>query len=96
MSHFLSQGVSYAGWLQSRKVDAAKFFFPHEYFTSLDVLDDGLPSQDKFHSTLRGEDISDNDYAKVVAMWQEKGWTNLGQHLEYYNTMDVLPFLKGM
>ena len=37
MTHYLAAGTSYQKWLTAMQIPTKKFFWPHEYFTSLEV-----------------------------------------------------------
>ena len=58
--HFLAGGFSYDKFLKAYKIQQTKFFFPYEYCTSLDVLNEGLPSHEVFYSDLKKTNISED------------------------------------
>ena len=87
MSNFLAPGTSYEGFLKAQEVSSNKFFWPHEHFTSLDVLEETqVPPIGAFYNSLRDEGISEADYKLVCDTWKKEGWRNLGDMLRYYNS----------
>ncbi|POM58373.1 Hypothetical protein PHPALM_36980 [Phytophthora palmivora] len=58
-----------------------KGFFPYEYLTSYDMLDEpGLPPRSAFDSKLRSTKLADKD----------------GSAFMWYNDLDVIPFMKAI
>ena len=52
-----------------------------------------LPSIDKFYSTLNLEDISANDYAHAINVWNTFNINNLGKYHDLYVKLDTLYLL---
>ena len=69
--HFLAGGFSYDKFLKAYKIQQTKFFFPCEYCSSLDVLNEGLPSHEAFYSDLKKTNISEDEYNLIKQTWQE-------------------------
>ena len=36
------------------------------------------------------------NYDLIVHMWEKEGWENIGSFLQYYCSMDTIPFVKGV
>ena len=94
--HFFAGGFSYDKFLKAYKIQQTKFFFPYEYCTSLDVLNEGLPSHKAFYSDLKKTNISENEYNLVKQTWQENNWQTLRDLLIFYNMIDVGPFVEAI
>ena len=48
-----------------------------------------LPSKDKFYSTSNLEDISDDNYAHAINVWNTFNITNLGEYHDLYVKLDI-------
>ena len=48
-----------------------------------------LPSKDKFYSTLNLEDISADDYAHPINVWNTFNIKNLGEYHDFYVKSDT-------
>ncbi|KAL8613898.1 hypothetical protein ACOMHN_032888 [Nucella lapillus] len=97
VSHYIAPGFSYSKYLSAFNIQEQKGFFPFEYVTGLDKLDEtSLPPREAFFSALKNESISEEDYAYCQRVWKEKGMTRLRDFLIWYNNLDVLPFLEAL
>ena len=58
--------------------------------SDFEKFEEGLPSKDKFYSSLAGKKISDEDYKHVLKVWNEfKMKAIIGYHNLYLNS-DIL------
>jgi hypothetical protein len=95
--NFLAPGFSYSKYLKAFHVSEEKGFFPYEYMTSLDKLDEpSLPPHSAFYSSLKKTNISEEEYAYCQRVWTDHSMTSLRQFLSWYNTLDVTPFLEAL
>ena len=94
--HFLAGGFSYDKILKAYKIQQTKFFFPYEYCTSLDVLNEGVPSHEAFYSDSKKTNISEDEYNLVKQIWRENNWQTLRDLLIFYNMIDVGPFVEAI
>ena len=60
-----------------------KPLYPYQY------METELPSRDKFYSKLDLEDISDNDYAHAINVWNTFNITNLDEYHDLYVQLDT-------
>ena len=72
------------------KLSLRKGVYPYEYMDSWKRFNETeLPSKDKFYSTLNLEDISDNDYAHAINVWNTFNISNLGEYHDLYVKLDT-------
>ncbi|XP_038054119.1 uncharacterized protein LOC119726483 [Patiria miniata] len=97
ITNYLAPGYSYAKFLKAYECPSAKGFFPYEYMTDLDKLHETeLPPHAAFYSTLKDENISEDDYHYCQQIWRDKSMTTLRDFLMWYNNLDVVPFLDAI
>ena len=97
IKNYLAPGFSYSKYLAAYEVREKKGFFPYEYLTDLNQLDEPrLPPKEAFYSTLREKGISDEDYDFCRSVWRERGMTTFRDFLVWYNNLDVVPFLEAL
>lgn len=110
ITQYLSPGTSYAKFLKAFKVKSPKEFFPYQWFTSIEKLDEvSLPefecedSQDPWYSDLKGGSVL-NDGEKSAAenfehakqIWREQNMQTFKDYLIMYNNADTAPFCEGV
>ena len=62
-----------------------KVVYPYEYMDSWKRFNETeLPSTDKFYSELSLEDISDDEYAHAINVWNTFNISNLGEYHDLY------------
>ena len=67
-----------------------KGVYPYEYMDSWKKFNKTeLPSKDMFYSTLNLEDISDDDYAHAINVWNTFNISNLGEYHDLYVKLDT-------
>ena len=70
---------------------AVKGVFPYEFIDSLDKLKyKGLPSKNKFYSSLKESHITQEDYAFALQVYDEAKCNNLESYMRLYLRTDVL------
>ena len=67
-----------------------KGIYPYEYVDNWKRFNEKeLPLKDKFYSTLNLEDISDDDYAHAINVWNTFNISNLGEYHHLYAKLDT-------
>ena len=67
-----------------------KGVYPYEYMDNWKRFNETeLLSKDKFYSTLNLEDISDDDYAHAINVWNTFNINNLGEYHDLYVKLDT-------
>jgi len=95
--NFLAPGFSYSKYLKAFQVVEQKGFFPYEYMTSLDRLNEtSLPPHENFYSSLKQSNISKEDYDICQQVWRDRNMTTMKDFVLWYNCLDVEPFLKAL
>ncbi|KAF0688759.1 Aste57867_19665 [Aphanomyces stellatus] len=106
---YLGAGTSYEKFLKAYGVvctcgdfqtctcGMGKGFFPFEYVTSYDVLNQTeLPPQNAFNSKLKKTTMSDFEYARVQFVWMYYRMKTLKDLLRWYNDCDVKPLAEAI
>ncbi|GFN78397.1 hypothetical protein PoB_000490300 [Plakobranchus ocellatus] len=97
ITNFIAPGFSYAKYLAAYEVEEQKGFFPYEYTTSIEKLDEtSLPPRDAFYSSLRNSELPVQNYDYVCKVWKESGMTSLRDLLIWYNNKDTRPFIEAL
>jgi G:T-mismatch repair DNA endonuclease (very short patch repair protein) len=97
MMNYVTPGTSYAKYLQTFGAGCAKGFFPYDYVTDLDKLNEtSLPPHEAFQNSLTGSNITEEEYRYCLEVWEENGMTTLRDFLVWYNNLDVEPFLVAI
>ncbi|GFO22474.1 hypothetical protein PoB_004897900 [Plakobranchus ocellatus] len=78
ITNFIAPGFPYAKYLAAYEVEEQKGFFPYEYITSIEKLDEtSLPPRDAFYSSLRNSELPVQNYDYVCKVYKESGMTSL-------------------
>ena len=96
--NYLGPGITYEKWVKTYGATLAKSWLPYEWFDSLDKLDfPGLPPYMAWYSKLKGEYVLTlKEYDDRHRIFKERGMQTFGDWLEYYNNLDVAPFLEAL
>ena len=67
-----------------------KGVYPYEYVTGPEILRETcLPPREKFHSELNEEEISEEQYDRVLEMWRRYDCKTIKDYHDLYLTLDV-------
>jgi hypothetical protein len=95
--NFLAAGVSLDKWLKAYKCSMTKGFFPYEWLDSYDKLyQDHLPSYEEWYSSLKGQNISIEDYEYCKDVWIKNNMKTMKDFLRWYNNCDVIPMVDAI
>ena len=96
--NYLGSGITYEKWVKTYGATLAKSWLPYEWFDSPDKLDfPGLPPYMAWYSKLKGEYVLTlKEYDDCHRIFKERGMQTFGDWLEYYNNLDVAPFLEAL
>ena len=96
--NYLGPGITYEKWVKTYGATLAKSWLPYEWFDSPDKLDfPGLPPYMAWYSKLKGEYVLTlKEYDDCHRIFKERGMQTFGDWLEYYNNLDVVPFLEAL
>ena len=98
VTNYLSPGITYDKWVKTYGAKQTKSWLPYEWFDSADKLDyKGLPPYWCWYSQLKNEFTSTpEEYDECKRVFQERGMKTFRDWLEYYNNLDVTPFLETL
>ena len=96
--NYLGPGITYEKWVKTYGATLAKSWLPYDWFDSPDKLDfPGLPPYMAWYSKLKGEYVLTlKEYDDCHRIFKERGMQTFGDWLEYYNNLDVAPFLEAL
>ena len=96
--NYLGPGITYEKWVKTYGATLAKSWLPYEWFDSPDKLDfPGLPPYMAWYSKLKGEYVLTlKEYDDCHRIFKERGMQTFGDWMEYYNNLDVAPFLEAL
>ena len=98
VTNYLSPGIIYDKWVKTYGAKQTKSWLPYEWFDSADKLDyKGLPPHWCWYSQLKNSFVlTPKEYEEGKRVFQERGMQTFGDWLEYYNNLDVTPFLETL
>ena len=96
--NYLAPGITYKKWVKTYGATLAKSWLPYEWFDSPDKLNfPGLPPYLAWYSKLKNEYVLTlKEYDDCHQVLRERGMQTFGDWLEYYNNLDVAPFLEAL
>ena len=97
ISNYIGRDCNLQKYLTTFKAKQAKGFFPYEYITSVDKLQEtDFPPHSAFFSNLKNENISLADYNSCKRTYQIKRMKTLKDYLKHYMELDTVPFLEAV
>ena len=98
VTNYLSPDITYDKWVKTYGAKQTKSWLPYEWFDSADKLDHkGLPPYWCWYSQLKNEfTLTPEEYDECKRVFKERGMKTFGDWLEYYNNLDVTPFLETL
>ena len=97
ISNYVAPGFSYDQFLRAYECEQTKGFFPYEWIDSLDKLEEtSLPSHEAFYSSLKNQNITEEEYEYCQQVWEENEMSTFQEFLIWYNNLDVVPFLEAV
>ena len=96
--NYLAPGITYDKWVKTYGATLSKSWLSYEWFDSPDKLDyPRHPPYFAWYSQLKGAYVlSPKEYADCKRIFRERGMKTFGDWLEYYNNLDVAPFLEAL
>ena len=94
--NYLAPGITYDKWVKTYGAKQTKSWLPYEWYDSADKLAyKGLPPYRCWFSQLKNSfALTPAEYDACKRVFQERGMQTFGDWLEYYNNLDVTPFLE--
>ena len=66
-----------------------KVCFPYEFITQENIYDENLPPIEKFYSSLKLDNISEEDYDKTLEIYKKLNCKNIKEYLDIYLKLDI-------
>ena len=94
--NYLAPGITYDKRVKTYGAKQTKSWLPYEWFDSADKLNyKGLPPYRCWFSKVKNSFVlKPKEYNECKRVFQERGMQTFGDWLEYYNNLDVTPFLE--
>ena len=84
------ESLNYTATLPHHEVLTRKGVYPYEYMDSFAKFEEReLPPQEAFHSSLTGEEISEDQYQHAKSVWQVCNCENMGDYHDRYLETDI-------
>ena len=94
---YLAPNYSYDAFIKAYKCKLEKGFFPYDWFNDYDKVNNTeLPAHELFFNKLRNKNITDAEYNVCVNAWKNNNMKTFKDFLEWYNNLDVLPFIEAV
>ena len=85
ISNYVAPGFSYDQFLRAYECEQTKGFFPYEWIDSLDKLEEtSLPSHEAFYSSLKNQNITEEEYEYCQQVWEENEMSTFQEFLIWY------------
>ena len=66
-----------------------KVCFPYEFITKENIYNENLPSIENFYSSLKLDNISEEDYDKTLKIYKNLNCKNIKEYLDIYLKFDI-------
>jgi hypothetical protein len=94
---YLAPNYSYDAFIKAYKCKLEKGFFPYDWFDNYDKINnDELPSHHFFFNRMKYKNVTVEEYDICVNAWKDKNMKTIKDFLEWYNILDVLPFIEAV
>ena len=94
---YLAPNYSYDAFIKAYKCKLEKGFFPYDWFDSYDKINNSELSAHKcFYNKFKNTNITDEEYQVCVNAWKDNDMKTFKDFLEWYNNLDVLPFIEAV
>lgn len=97
VSNFIAPGFSLSDYLKAYGAEDQKFYWVHDRFTTLDILKETtFPKHEDFYSSLKDENITEDEYELCKRVWKDSGMKTLKDMLVYYNNADCVGLIQAL
>ena len=95
--NYPAPGITYDKWVKTYGATLSKSWLPYEWFDSPELDYPRLPPYFAWYFQLKGSYVfSPKEYDDCKRIFQKQGMQTFGDWLEYYNNLDVAPFLEAL
>ena len=93
----MSSNYSYDAFIKAYKCKLEKGFSPYDWFNDYDKVNNTeLPAHKLFFNKMKNKNITDEEYKICVNAWNNNNMKTFKDFLEWYNNLDVLPFIEAV
>ena len=94
---YLAPNYSYEAFIKAYKCTLNKGYFPYDYLNDYNKLNETkLPPHEAFFNKLKNKNITDAEYKICVDAWNDNNMKTFKDFLEWYNNLDVIPFVEAV
>ncbi len=95
---YLAPNYSYDAFIKAYKCKLLeKGFFPYDQFDNYDQVNHTeLPAHEWFFNRMKNKNITDEEFNRCVSAWKDNIMKMFKDFLEWYNSLDVLPFIEAV
>jgi len=96
--NYLGPDTLYDKWVKAYGCEQTKSWFPYEWFDNPDKLDyPSLPGYTAWYSKQKGGYLLTlQEWRTCKRVFHERGMTSFTDWLQYYNNLDVGPFIEAL
>ena len=94
---YLAPDYTYDKFVKAYKCNLTKGYFPYDWLTDFKKLEQAkLPPIEEFYNSLKCTPLAEEEYNVCINAWNDNKMTTMKDFLEWYNNLDVIPFVEAI